>query len=158
MTVLLLSFRYSFGKWQSHNPGVSNLRQRVSSPEAAPAASGLRPHPQSPPDEARCCLALPPVMPPVLAVGTQWASRTSALVFFLVTGRPQCPAGRPPLPGVHREAPEGAGFLGPHGLGSSWVSARRLGPAHALRVAPHGLQSWQKCRAQGVWPVWTPVL
>lgn len=62
----------------------------------------------------------------MLAVGTQQASRTSALVFLLVTGGPQCPAGRPSLPSVHGDTPEGTGFLGPHGLGSSWVSAGRL--------------------------------
>ena len=62
----------------------------------------------------------------MLAVGTQWASRMSALAFLLVTEGPRCPAGRPSLPGVHGDTPEGAGFLEPHRLGSSWVSARRL--------------------------------
>ena len=124
--LLLLSFRYSFGKWRSHNPGVGCSRQRVSSPAAAPAASGLSPHPQSPPNEARCRLTPLPITPPMLAVGTQPASRMSALAFLLVTEGPWCPAGRPSLPGVHGDTPEGAGFLGPHRLGSSWVSAGRL--------------------------------
>ncbi|XP_070218699.1 uncharacterized protein [Bos mutus] len=150
---------YSFGKWRSHNPGVGCSRQWVSSPAAAPAASGLSPHPQSPPNEARCRLTPLPITPPMLAVGTQPASRMSTLAFLLVTEGPWCPAGRPSLPGVHGDTPEDAGFLGPHRLGSSWVSAGDCGSHCALWVAPpHGPPSWQKCRAWGVWPVWTPIL